>query len=63
MTNQVDEDYEEYKKVDDVSSCVSDVLNSLGINGTVPGSYLSPIIPDKKIRLPGLELWQNTDNG
>lgn len=40
---------DQYKKVDDVSSTVSDVLDSLGINGTVPGSYLSPIIPGKKI--------------
>lgn len=40
---------EEYLKVKDVVSIVSDVLDSLGIDTVVPASYLSPIIPGKKI--------------
>lgn len=80
MNNNIDKEYEEYKKqgriwglvpkerfskikfprierniidgfieIKDVASIVSDVLDSLGINGVVPASYLSPVIPGKKL--------------
>ena len=36
-------------QVEDVTSTVSDVLDSMGINSTVPASYLTPVMPGKKI--------------
>jgi len=35
--------------LDDLTGTISDVLDSLGLYGVVPGSYLSPIIPGTKI--------------
>jgi hypothetical protein len=35
--------------LEDLTVCVSDVLDSLGIHGTVPSSYLPPIIPGSKL--------------
>jgi 4-hydroxy-4-methyl-2-oxoglutarate aldolase len=36
---------QEFLALEDLTGTLSDVLDSLGINGTVPSSYLSPIIP------------------
>jgi 4-hydroxy-4-methyl-2-oxoglutarate aldolase len=40
---------QEFLALEDLTGCVSDVLDSLGINGTVPSSYLPPIIPGSKL--------------
>src|SRR5580704_48963 len=40
---------QEFLALDDLTGSLSDVLDSLGINGTVPSSYLSPIIPGSKL--------------
>lgn len=40
---------EEFMKIDDVTGTVSDILDSLGIKGVVPASFLPPVLPDKKI--------------
>jgi regulator of RNase E activity RraA len=40
---------QEFLALDDLTGTISDVLDSLGLKTTVPGSYLSPIIPGKKI--------------
>src|SRR5699024_9171097 len=40
---------DEYLKIDDLTSTISDVLDSLGINGVVSASHLPPIIEEKKI--------------
>jgi regulator of RNase E activity RraA len=39
----------EFLAVEDLTGCVSDVLDSLGINGAVPASYLAPLIPGSKV--------------
>lgn len=40
---------QEFLAMDDLTGTVSDVLDSLGLYGIVPGSFLSPIIPGTKI--------------
>lgn len=40
---------QEFLALEDLTSSLSDVLDSLGISGTVPSSYLSPIIPGSKL--------------
>src|ERR1700674_1643957 len=40
---------QEFLALEDLTGSLSDVLDSLGINGTVPSSYLSPIIPGSKL--------------
>ena len=40
---------QEFLALDDLTGSISDVLDSLGLRGTVPGSYLLPIIPGSKI--------------
>jgi hypothetical protein len=40
---------QEFLALEDLTGCVSDVLDSLGINGTVRSSYLPPIIPGSKL--------------
>ena len=39
----------EFLALEDLTGTISDVLDSLGINGTVPSSYLSPAIPGSKL--------------
>ncbi len=39
----------QFLEIDDMASTISDVLDSMGINGAVPASYLSPILPDQKL--------------
>jgi regulator of RNase E activity RraA len=39
----------QFLEMDDLTSTVSDVLDSLGINGAIPASYLSPIMPEQKM--------------
>lgn len=43
-------------QLDDLASTISDVLDSLGINGAIPASYISPIIPGKKLVGPAITL-------
>lgn len=40
---------QEFLALEDLTSCISDVLDSLGINGAVPSSYLPPICPGLKM--------------
>ena len=40
---------EEFLALDDLTGSISDVLDTLGIRGTVPASYLSPVMPGSKI--------------
>src|SRR4029077_12146102 len=40
---------QEFLGLDDLTGTISDVLDSLGLYGIVPGSYLSPIMPGTKI--------------
>jgi 4-hydroxy-4-methyl-2-oxoglutarate aldolase len=39
----------EFLALEDLTGTISDVLDTLGINGTVPSSYLSPAIPGSKL--------------
>lgn len=38
-----------YLSIDDMTTTVSDVLDSLGMDGAIPTSYLKPVIPGSKI--------------
>jgi regulator of RNase E activity RraA len=38
-----------FMELEDLTGTVSDILDSLGVKGVVPASYLSPIVPGKKI--------------
>ena len=38
-----------YLSMEDMSTTVSDVLDSYGIDGAIPTSYLKPVIPGSKI--------------
>lgn len=40
---------DQFMKLHDLTSTISDVLDSLGLNGAVAASYIAPVIPDKKI--------------
>ncbi len=40
---------QEYLALEELTGCVSDVLDSLGINGAIPSSYLPPVIPGSKL--------------
>ncbi len=40
---------EEFKKMQDLSTTVSDILDSIGINGVVATSYIKPVIPGKQV--------------
>lgn len=43
-------------ELDDLTSTISDVLDSMGINGAIPASYISPIIPGKRLVGPAINL-------
>ena len=45
-----------YLSMDDMSTTVSDVLDSYGIDGAIPTSYLHPIIPGSKICGPAVTI-------
>lgn len=47
---------DEFMKINDLTTNVSDVLDSLGIHGAVPSSYISPVIPGKKVVGPAVTL-------
>lgn len=47
---------DEFLKINDLTTNVSDVLDSIGINAAVPSSYISPIITGKKIVGPAVTL-------
>ena len=38
-----------YLSIDDMTSTVSDILDTIGINGAIPSSYIKPVIPGSKI--------------
>src|SRR5438128_182703 len=38
-----------FMALEDLTGTISDVLDSMGIRGTVPASYLAPIMPGSKI--------------
>ena len=40
---------EEFLALDDLTGSISDVLDTLGINGAIPASYLAPLLPGSKI--------------
>ena len=40
---------DEFMALEDLTGSISDVLDTLGINGAIPGSYLSPLTPGSKI--------------
>ncbi|TKT69440.1 RraA family protein [Aquamicrobium sp. LC103] len=39
----------EFEALDDLTTTISDVLDSLGIRGTIAGSHMPPLLPGKKI--------------
>lgn len=39
----------QYMEIEDLTGSVSDILDSMGINGAVPASFLTPVIPGKRI--------------
>lgn len=43
-------------ELDDLTSTISDILDEMGINGAIPASYISPVIPGKKLVGPALTL-------
>ena len=45
-----------YLSMDDMSTTVSDVLDSYGIDGAIPSSYLKPVIPGSKICGPAVTI-------
>lgn len=47
---------EEFKKIDDLTTTVSDVLDSMGIKGTVATSHIKPVIGGKKIVGPAVTI-------
>lgn len=40
---------EEFLKIEDLTTSISDVLDSIGISGAVAASFVKPVIPGKKI--------------
>lgn len=50
------ETIERYLAIEDMTTSVSDVLDSLGIVGTVPGSYLRPINDGQKVVGPAVTI-------
>jgi len=40
---------DEFLALDDLTGSISDVLDTLGISGTIPASYLAPLLPGSKI--------------
>ena len=40
---------DEFLALDDLTGSISDVLDTLGINGAIPASYLAPLLPGSKI--------------
>ncbi len=40
---------QQFLELDDLTSTISDILDSLGLNGAIAASYLKPVIPGKKI--------------
>lgn len=40
---------EDFLALDELTGTVSDVLDTLGINGAIPASYLAPLIPSTRI--------------
>lgn len=46
----------QFLEIEDLTTTVSDVLDSLGIKGTVPASYISPVISGKKVVGPAVTI-------
>jgi 4-hydroxy-4-methyl-2-oxoglutarate aldolase len=46
----------QFLELEDLTSTVSDVLDSMGINGAIPASYISPVISGKKLVGPAITL-------
>ena len=47
---------EGFLSLDDMTTTVSDVLDSYGIDGAIPSSYLKPVVPGKKVCGPALTI-------
>lgn len=47
---------DQYLELSDLTTTVSDVLDSYGINGSIPSSYLKPVISGKKVVGPALTI-------
>ena len=47
---------DEFMKIDDLSTTVSDVLDAMGINGVIPTSHIKPVIPGKKTVGPAVTI-------
>ena len=47
---------EGFKRLEEPTPIISDVLDSLGINGTIPSTALKPVVPDKIIVGPATTL-------
>lgn len=45
-----------YLELDDITTTVSDILDTYGINGSIPSSYLKPLLPGKKIAGPAVTI-------
>lgn len=39
----------QFLKLHDLTSTISDILDSMGLKGAIPATYLSPILPDRKM--------------
>jgi 4-hydroxy-4-methyl-2-oxoglutarate aldolase len=46
----------QFMELDDLTSTISDVFDSMGINGAIPASHISPVIPGKKLVGPAITL-------
>ncbi len=47
---------DQFLKLDDLTSTISDILDSMGICGAIPASFMSPILPDRKMVGPAITL-------
>lgn len=45
-----------YYKLEDMSTTVSDILDSMGIDGAIPSSYIKPVLPGSKIVGPAVTI-------
>jgi len=47
---------EQFLKFDDLTSTISDVLDTIGLQTTIPASYLPPVLPGQKIVGPAVTI-------
>ncbi len=47
---------DQFLKLDDLTSTISDILDSMGLCGAIPASFMAPILPDRKMVGPAITL-------